>query len=65
MEVRRWAFLARPFGLRGHSHEVVDPWGEIIAEAENKEIIMNCEIDLDKVEEYQKSIPVLNHDIDF
>ena len=33
----------------GHSL-VVDPWGEIIAEAEDKEIIMNCEIDLDKVE---------------
>ena len=48
----------------GHSL-VVDPWGEIIAEAEDREIIMNCEIDLDKVEECQKSIPVLNHDIDF
>ena len=48
----------------GHSM-VVNPWGEIVAEAEDKETIINCEIDLKEVEEIQKSIPVLKHDIDF
>ena len=48
----------------GHSM-VVNPWGEIVAEAEDKEMIINCEIDLKEVEEIQKSIPVLKHDIDF
>tara|TARA_Y100000996_G_scaffold413621_1_gene402274 strand:- start:258 stop:1049 length:792 start_codon:yes stop_codon:yes gene_type:complete len=48
----------------GHSM-VVDPWGEVIAEAKDEEMILNCEIDLKTVEKYQKSIPVLKHDIDF
>ncbi len=48
----------------GHSI-VVDPWGEVVAEAEENEMILNCEINLDLVDRYQKSIPVLEHDIDF
>ena len=47
----------------GHSI-VVNPWGDIIAEAKNTEMVINCEIDISKVDEYQKSIPVLDHDID-
>ncbi len=47
----------------GHSM-VVNPWGDIIAEAEDEETILNCNIDMSKVEECQRSIPVLEHDID-
>jgi len=47
----------------GHSM-VVSPWGDIIAEAEDGESILNCDIDLGDVERYQKSIPVLKNDID-
>ncbi len=47
----------------GHSM-VVNPWGEIIAEAAEFETILNCEIDINKVDQYQQSIPVLKHDID-
>jgi predicted amidohydrolase len=43
----------------------VNPWGEIIAEADDKEMVVNCEINLNEVEDIQKSIPVLKHDIDF
>ena len=64
MAPNQWGVNNERRSTFGHSL-VVDPWGQIIAEAEDKEIIINCEIDLDKVEEYQKSIPVLNHDIDF
>tara|TARA_B100000965_G_scaffold90445_1_gene73550 strand:- start:3493 stop:4281 length:789 start_codon:yes stop_codon:yes gene_type:complete len=47
----------------GHSI-VVNPWGDIIAEGKNTEMLVNCEIDISKVDKYQKSIPVLDHDID-
>ncbi len=48
----------------GHSM-VVNPWGDVVAEAKNKEIVLNCEINTDIVKKYQSSIPVLEHDIDF
>jgi len=48
----------------GHSL-VVNPWGEIISEAADSEMVLNCEIDLKSVEKFQKSIPVLMHDRNF
>jgi len=48
----------------GHSM-VVNPWGEVIAEAGNQEMVLNCQIDLNEVELYQQSIPVLSHDRNF
>ncbi len=48
----------------GHSM-VVNPWGDIIAEAGNQEMVLNCQIDLNEVELYQQSIPVLSHDRNF
>jgi len=48
----------------GHSL-VVNPWGEIIAEADDKEMVLNCEINLNEVETSQQSIPVLSHDKNF
>ncbi|MCR2802957.1 carbon-nitrogen family hydrolase [Paenibacillus soyae] len=41
----------------GHSM-VIDPWGEIIAEAGEEETILRCEIDLALVDEVRSRIPV-------
>lgn len=41
----------------GHSM-IVDPWGEIVAEAGEEETILTAEIDLDLVEEVRRRIPV-------
>tara|TARA_B100000963_G_scaffold330882_1_gene321267 strand:- start:30 stop:818 length:789 start_codon:yes stop_codon:yes gene_type:complete len=48
----------------GHSL-IVNPWGEIISEATDSEMVLNCEIDLDVVNNFQNSIPVLKHDRNF
>ena len=48
----------------GHSL-IVDPWGEILAEADDSETIITSELYLDKVQECQNAIPVLNHDRNF
>ncbi len=44
----------------GHSL-VVDPWGKIIAEKDEKEGLLHCEIDLDYVEQIRKQLPLLEH----
>ncbi|WP_174733706.1 carbon-nitrogen family hydrolase [Mesobacillus harenae] len=41
----------------GHSL-VIDPWGEVIAEAGEQQEILTAEIDLDKVQEVRKMIPI-------
>jgi omega-amidase len=41
----------------GHSM-VVDPWGEIIAEADEQETILNVEIDLSNVDKVRRTIPI-------
>ncbi|GAB7386739.1 carbon-nitrogen family hydrolase [Bacillaceae bacterium] len=41
----------------GHSM-IVDPWGEIVAEGLQKEELLTAEIDLTRVEEVRKGIPV-------
>ncbi len=48
----------------GHSL-IVDPWGEILAEADDREMIITSELHLNKVQECQNAIPVLNHDRNF
>ena len=48
----------------GHSL-VVNPWGEIISEATEAEMVLNCEIDLNSVKSFQDSIPALKHDRNF
>ena len=60
----QWGINNERRSTYGHSL-VVNPWGEIIAEADDKEVVVNCEINLNEVEDIQKSIPVLKHDIDF
>ncbi|MFN7094970.1 MAG: nitrilase-related carbon-nitrogen hydrolase, partial [Burkholderiales bacterium] len=41
----------------GHSM-IIDPWGEILAEAGEGEEIITAEIDLAKVDEVRKRIPI-------
>ena len=38
---------------------IVDPWGTVLAEADDREMIISSDIDLDKVQESQRAIPVL------
>ncbi len=42
----------------GHSM-VVDPWGKILVEADEKEAIVCADIDLQLVQEFRNSIPTL------
>ncbi|HEV2640573.1 MAG TPA: carbon-nitrogen family hydrolase [Actinocrinis sp.] len=44
--------------MSGHSM-VVDPWGQVIAEAGDEETILYAEIDLDLVEQTREKFPVL------
>jgi omega-amidase len=44
----------------GHSL-VVDPWGKILAEKDEKEGLLFCEIDLDYVEQIRTQLPILKH----
>ncbi|MGE5371428.1 MAG: carbon-nitrogen hydrolase family protein [Solirubrobacterales bacterium] len=44
----------------GHSL-VVDPWGAIIAEAENSETLLMADLDLDLIDQARAQIPVLQH----
>ena len=60
----QWGTNEEKRSTYGHSL-VVNPWGEIISEAADSEMVLNCEIDLKSVEKFQKSIPVLMHDRNF
>ena len=44
----------------GHSL-VVDPWGKILAEKDEKEGLLCCEIDLDYIEQIRNQLPLLKH----
>ena len=44
---------------------IVDPWGEILAEADESEMIVTSELNLNKVQECQNAIPVLDNDRNF
>ena len=41
----------------GHS-TIVSPWGDIIAKADEKESLVVCDLDLDRVDEVRTSIPI-------
>ena len=60
----QWGINEENRSTYGHSL-VVNPWGEIISEATDSEMVLNCEIDLNIVENFQNSIPVLKHDRNF
>ena len=44
---------------------IVDPWGVTLAEAEDGEMIISAELDLNRVRECQNAIPVLDNDRNF
>lgn len=44
----------------GHS-AVVEPWGDVIARASEKEEIIYADIDLNRVEQVRKELPLLKH----
>ncbi|SHK47837.1 carbon-nitrogen hydrolase family protein [Paramaledivibacter caminithermalis] len=44
----------------GHSL-IVDPWGEIISEADEKETIIYGEIDLNRIKKIRNQLPLLKH----
>ena len=44
---------------------IVGPWGETLAEAEDGEMIIAAELDLNRVRECQNAIPVLDNDRNF
>ncbi len=48
----------------GHSM-AINPWGEVIANAEEGEKVIFAEIDLDQVEKVRKKIPALKHRKEF
>jgi len=60
----QWGINEDKRSTYGHSM-IVNPWGEIIAEAADEEMVLDCDINFDIVEGIQNSIPVLNYDIDF
>ena len=60
----QWGVNEENRSTYGHSL-VIDPWGEIISEATDSEMVLNCEIDLNIVENLQNSIPVLKQDRNF
>jgi len=43
----------------GHS-SIVDPWGDVVIEAGDTEMLLTATIDLDKVDEVRKQMPVLS-----
>jgi predicted amidohydrolase len=45
----------------GHSL-IIDPWGNVIAEADDQPAIVYAELDLDKVAQTRQAIPALTHD---
>ena len=44
---------------------IVDPWGTVLARAQNKEEVIYCNIDLDYLTQIRNKIPSLNHDKGF
>lgn len=52
--------LDSPYVAYGHSL-IVDPWGDIVAEANEKESIIYGKIDLEKIDKVRKQLPLLKH----
>lgn len=56
-------FGTRPWGRRTYGHSlIVDPWGEVLADAGVERGIAIAEIDPAKVGDVRRMIPALNHD---
>ncbi len=60
----QWGVNNEKRATYGHTL-IVDPWGETLAEAEDGEMIITAELDLNRVRECQNAIPVLNNDRNF
>ena len=60
----QWGINNEKRSTYGHSM-IVDPWGTVLAEADDREMIISSDIDLDKVQESQRAIPVLDNDRNF
>ena len=60
----QWGIYNENRSTYGHSM-IVDPWGTVLAEADDREMIISSDIDLDKVQESQRAIPVLENDRNF
>jgi predicted amidohydrolase len=53
----------RPWGRRTYGHSlIVDPWGEVLADAGVDRGFIMAEIDPDKISEARRMIPALSHD---
>lgn len=53
----------RPWGRRTYGHSlIVDPWGEVLADAGAERGYIIADIDPSKVDEARKMIPALSHD---
>ena len=49
-------------GRRTYGHTcIVDPWGTVLAEAPDRECVVQAEVDLAYLEEVREKIPVLHH----
>ena len=60
----QWGINNENRSTYGHTL-IVDPWGEILAEADDAEMIVTAELNLNKVQDCQNAIPVLDNDRNF
>lgn len=50
------------FAYRPYAHSlVVDPWGEVIARADDGETVLHATLDFERVQEVRRRLPVANH----
>tara|TARA_B100000963_G_scaffold269893_1_gene238050 strand:- start:182 stop:970 length:789 start_codon:yes stop_codon:yes gene_type:complete len=60
----QWGINNENRSTYGHTL-IVGPWGETLAEADNCEMIVTAQLDLNKVQDCQSAIPVLDNDRNF
>ena len=60
----QWGVNNEKRSTYGHTL-IVGPWGETLAEAEEGEVIVTAELDLNRVRDCQNAIPVLDNDRNF
>ena len=60
----QWGINNEKRSTYGHTL-IVDPWGETLAEADNSEMVVTAELDLNRVRDCQNAIPVLDNDRNF
>ena len=64
MAPNQWGVNNEKRSTYGHTL-IVGPWGETLAEAEEGEVIVTAELDLNRVRDCQNAIPVLDNDRNF